>query len=447
MDPRTRATVPRAASVLREARRLLGDRAQCEFYATQVEGCTPPVRTAGELRDELVAVRTVLASAAAREDCLLIASGSPVLPSAHPLPINDGPRYRRMAARVGPAITDRIGGELCGCHVHVGDVSRPEALDVSRRLRPWLPVVQALSVNSPFCEGLDSGAASARASRYACWPTVGPAPCLDEAGYERHVGELVRTGAVLDRRSIYWYARPSEHLPTLEVRVADVNADVDVTVLLAILVRGLVRALLDEEQPGPRVQEPRLREAHRRAAHGGVRGDGLDVASGSAVPMRVLVAEVLDRAAPGLAAHGDLGPARQLASRILADGTGADTQRAVFARRNSLSDVADALAATTADCSARPLRGGADALLMTPARQECSASRRAPSRPARPRAISARRSPRAANATAHARPMPALAPVTTTVRHAGSVGSVLLRLSPMRRGKRASCRAAPDGGT
>ncbi|MFE9561535.1 glutamate-cysteine ligase family protein [Streptomyces sp. NPDC006487] len=101
------------------------------------------------------------------------------------------------------------------------------------RMGPWLPVLQALAAYSPFDRGRDSGYASRRAVEHARWPAVGPAPVLDEAGYEHCAEELVRSGTVLDRRMIYWYARPSEHVPTPEIRVADVNARIGTVVLLA----------------------------------------------------------------------------------------------------------------------------------------------------------------------------------------------------------------------
>lgn len=351
VDAESRMTVPRAPAVLADAARTLGERAQAEFCATEIEGCTPPLWSSTELRTALLEIREAMASAAARAGCLMVASGTAVLPSPHPLPITEVARYRRMAEMVGPGLADQFGGELCGCHVHVGDLTRAEALAVSGRMRPWLPVLQAIGVNSPFCEGVDGGAASHRAERHANWPTVGPAPEVDERGYERVVRRLVASGTVLDRRSLYWYARPSEHLPTLEVRIADVNADVDITVLLAVLVRGLAQVLLGEVRggvPAPRVSERLLRAAHRRAARVGLHGSGLDALSGEERPMSRLLFGLVERAAPGLEANGDLAGVAEPATRALAGRTGAQAQRAAFGRRGSLLDVVDQLSAATA---------------------------------------------------------------------------------------------------
>ncbi|MFJ2779822.1 YbdK family carboxylate-amine ligase [Kitasatospora sp. NPDC087315] len=357
VDPATRLTVPRAHRVVPGAARTLGGRAQHEFLATQVEVCTRPVVTAADLCRELAAARHAMAAAAEDTGCLLVASGTAVLPSHHPLPLTPTDRYRRVADHVG-RIADQRGGELCGCHVHLGDLSRSEALALSAHLRPWLPVLQALCVNSPFCEGRDGGAASSRAGHYEAWPTCGPAPVLDPREYEETMRRLIAHRVILDRKMVYWYARPSEHLPTLEVRIADTNADAGVPLLLAVLLRGLAQVLLAAHRDGappPRMAPAVLRDAHRRAALGGLAAVGTDPSTGLRRPVSGLVDEVLELAAPGLARAGDLELARILLHRQLTCGTGADRQRAVFARRRSLTDVVDHLARLTAGPGIAPL--------------------------------------------------------------------------------------------
>ncbi|WP_354637932.1 carboxylate-amine ligase [Kitasatospora camelliae] len=352
VDPATFRTVPLAKRVLAEARPTLGRRAQTEFIATQVEACTRPVATVDELRSELAATRGILAAAAASAGCLLVASGTPVLPSAHPLPVTDAPRYREVAAHVG-AVADQPGGELCGCHVHLGELTRAEALALGVRLRPWLPVLEAMCVNSPFCEGRDRGLASTRAGCYAAWPTCGPAPVLDEPGYERTVRRLLSERVILDRKMIYWYARPSEHVPTLEIRIADTNADREVIVLLAVLLRGLARVPRASAPPPPVPAPAEVARAHRLAARSGLSGPGLDLRTGVLRPMRELLSDLLVHASPGLERTGDLALAQTLVRRLLAGGTGADRQRADFARRGSFRDVVAGLAATTARSQSR----------------------------------------------------------------------------------------------
>lgn len=350
VDRRTRAPVGRAPQVIAATRGALGLQVQQEFYTVQVETCTRPTADSAELRAELARLRATVSSAAADSGCLLVASGTPVIPPERPLEVTPDPRYLRMAARYTRVLGD-LRQVVCGCHVHIGMPDRARALALSGHMRPWLPVFQALAANSPFDRGTDSGYASWRAVEHARWPTVGPAPVLDEAQYERTVESLVLTGRLLDRRMIYWYARPSEHVPTLEIRVADVNADLDVAVLLAVLVRGLATVLSRDAEDGlppPAVGSSALRTAHHLAALHGLGGDGLDLRSGLRVPAWDLVTALVERAAPGLEAAGDLPVTATLLGRVRTRGGGADRQRSTHRRLRSLPAVIDALAETTA---------------------------------------------------------------------------------------------------
>ncbi|MEX0168306.1 carboxylate-amine ligase [Streptomyces sp. LMG1-1-1.1] len=355
VDRMTRAPANRAPAVIRRAARQLGEQVQAELFTAQIEICTEPTASRGDLRDELSWLRTVVGKAARQERCMPVACGTPVLPPEVPLTVTDTDRYRLMARRFAPLVTRGDGtarddGLVCGCHVHIGTLDRERALALAQHLRPWLPVLQALAGNSPFAGRRDTGYESWRAVEHARWPTVGPTPVLDEAQYLAHVSRLVEDGTLLDNRMVYWHARPSEHVPTLEVRVADANADLDTVVLLAILVRGLAATLLprvDASVPPPRVPRASLLRAHRLAAAQGLAGTGLDPSDGRERPAVALVDGLIDFARQGLEATGDLAWVRDQWERIGTDGGGAARQRAVFHRLGRLSAVVDSLAAAT----------------------------------------------------------------------------------------------------
>ncbi|MEU3776257.1 glutamate--cysteine ligase [Streptomyces sp. NPDC032472] len=338
-----------APTVIAAAAAELGPQVQAEFFTAQVEVCTEPVAGTEALRTELVRLRRAAVAAAAGSGCRLVATGTPVVPPARPLTVTDTDRYRRMARKFA-AFVGEYDGLVCGCHVHIGSMDRACALALANHMRPWLPVLQSLTGNSPFCLGRDTGFESWRYKTFARWPTVGPAPVLREAQYEAHVGSLVEHRVLMDRRMVYWYARPSEHVPTLEIRVADSNADLDTVVLVAALVRGLgqsLRAEGAEDRPPPRVPNRRLRCAHELAAAQGLTGWGLDPVSGEQLPAGVLVDRLVSRAAPGLEAAGDLPLVAELLARLRRNGSGATRQRAALRRHGRLAEVVDALATAT----------------------------------------------------------------------------------------------------
>lgn len=348
-DKESRFTSPRADQVIADARRELDGRVEAEFYLTQVEAHSEPCATAPELYRDLAHVRRVVRRAAARADCLLVASPCSILSDQLPPTRTEG-RYRRITEVLGP-ILPSTGCEVSGCHIHVGSLSRADALELSARLRPWLPVFQALSANSPFAGGHDRACASWRGLQYERWPTVGPAPVLDETTYEEHVEKLIASGTIIDRAMLYWYERPSEHLPTLEVRVADVQADLDTTVLLAVLLRALATTLLDDAEqgvPADPIDDVHLLENHRAAAAFGLEGELYDSSTGSYQQVRAMLGTLLTRTRPALEASGDLRFAARTLRRLLSRGNGAERQRAVYADRHSWRDVVDHLAHETA---------------------------------------------------------------------------------------------------
>ena len=117
---------------------------------------------------------------------------------------------------------------ICGCHVHVGVPDRDVAVSVMNRVRPWLPVLMALSTNSPFWQRLDTGYASYRVQVWRRWPTSGMPPLLaDRQAYANPVADLVSIGAIEDAMFLYWFVRPSVRYPTLEFRTSDVCLSVD----------------------------------------------------------------------------------------------------------------------------------------------------------------------------------------------------------------------------
>ncbi|MCK0172746.1 glutamate--cysteine ligase [Mycolicibacterium sp. F2034L] len=330
-----------------------GVQLQLELTSCQVETATAVSSNLAEIRDHLVRLRTVAARAAEASGARLLAVAvPPAVP--HDFPITDNPRYHQIAERFGMVASEQ---GVCGAHVHVAMPTREAAIRVSNRLRPWLPLLLAVTANSAIYRSADSGYASWRHMLWARWPSAGPPPHFESADeYDAVVAMMQRSGAMLDDGMIYWDVRPSAAFPTIEVRVADVPATIADTVLFTALVRGTVMTLLDDERSRaglPHLSPLALRAAYWRSARDGLDGMAVDLFESHApVPARELLDRLVEHITPALTAVGDTELVRDELARLDAQGNGAIRQQASWRRRHEVLDVIeDAAAATLAGTS------------------------------------------------------------------------------------------------
>lgn len=346
VDPATGAPMARNRAVADRAAEH-GVELQLELTSCQVETTSDVFTDTAELREQLVRLRRTAANAAERTRAQLLAVGlPPTLPKE--FPITDTPRYRDIGERFG-MIAHEQG--ICGCHVHVAVPDRDVAIAVSNRLRPWLPLLLALTANSAIYRNADTGHASWRSVLWARWPSAGPPPHFDSADeYDAAVRMLCRADVIRDEGMVYWDVRPSEDFPTVEVRVADVPATVAETVLFAALVRGCVMTALDDEQLGLPVlplAPYALKAAYWKAARDGLDGNGLDLESHAVAPALTLLEGLVELVRPSLEAAGDNELVTTGLARVAELGNGAMRQRRAWARRHDVRDVLDSAAAAT----------------------------------------------------------------------------------------------------
>jgi glutamate---cysteine ligase / carboxylate-amine ligase len=338
-----------AGRVLPAARPELGDRVQPELYRSQVEMNTPVCATLGEVRDAVRRGRRALAEAAEGEGLRLAAAGTHPFSHWGDQTVTEKTRYRNLAQDYRQVFREQV---VFGCHVHVGIQDREAAIQTMNRVRPWLPVLLALSANSPYWLGADTGYASYRTEVWNRWPMAGmPQAFASRAEYDRLVETLMATGSVREPTKLYWDVRPSARQETLEFRVADVCMGVDEAVMVAGLARALALVCHDAAargEPDPPPRPELLRAAKWRAARHGLDADLVDAAAGRARPAAEMVRLFLDRVRPGLEAGGDLEEVTELVETTVARGTGAARQRAVFERTGSLEAVVDLVVEATA---------------------------------------------------------------------------------------------------
>jgi glutamate---cysteine ligase / carboxylate-amine ligase len=338
--------VPLGADIARQIPQ--GDLAiQLELSPAQIETATGVCADLMELREQLRRGRRRLADAAQVAGGRLAATGTPPV-GEPPQTTTQKPRYREMARRYG-ALATGIG--LCGCHVHVGVASTEIGLQVSNFLRPWLPTLLVVTANSPFHRGRDTRFASWRFLQWSRWALAGPPPYFDSLDeYRALVDAMLDSQVIMDEAMIYWYVRPSVHVPTVEVRIGDVAASVDDAVLLAALARALVESALESLERGrtaPRVPDALLRAACWQAARGGLTGPGVELVHGGPTTGEAMLDTLVEHVRPVLARDGDEALVEALVKRLRAHGTGAARQRRDFERRREIADVVDGIVART----------------------------------------------------------------------------------------------------
>ncbi|MEV7106099.1 glutamate--cysteine ligase 2 [Streptomyces atroolivaceus] len=342
-DPRALST---AVLALAE-RRAEGDSVfESELHDQQLEFATEPRGRMEDLAEEIRRWRAEAAHSAAEAGAAVAAlatSPMPVSPS-----IGGDERYRWLAQRFGLTAQEQL---TCGCHVHVSVESDEEGVAVLDRVRPWLPVLLALSANSPFWQGQDTSYDSYRSRVWGRWPSAGPVDLFGSAErYHEQVRALVGTGVLRDEGMIYFDARLSHRYPTVEFRVADVCLDPADTVLLATLARGLVetaaRAWRAGDPPDP-APVTVLRMAAWQAARSGMEGQLLHPLTMRPEPAADVAQALLAHVGDALEDSEDIGPADKALRAVLTRGTGARAQRELLEGSDSLRTVVTECAART----------------------------------------------------------------------------------------------------
>jgi glutamate---cysteine ligase / carboxylate-amine ligase len=310
---------------------VAGVGAHAEFARCQVEVATGVCSDMAGVGRELSVARRALAQAAADTGARLIASGTPPCDAPGAGSLTDDPRYRRLLASV-PGVT---GEEItCAAQVHVAVASRDVGVAVLGRLRPWLPVLVALSGNSPLWRGRVTGWSSYRFVVQRRWPTFVPPPrCADAGAYDERVADCIAARAALDERGIYFWARLSPRYPTVEIRVADACLTVADSMLTAGLCRALVMGAVADElagRPVPAVTDRELVAAGCAAARRGLSAVVVDPVAGGWAPAGVVLTRLLRARAPELEASGDGPLVRSLLAARMRRGPGSHCQQALW---------------------------------------------------------------------------------------------------------------------
>ena len=257
-------------------------------------------------------------------------------------------RYRGIVSSLGLVARQEL---VFGMHVHVGLAGPEEAIHVANGLRTYVPVLLALSANSPFWRGELTGLASTRVPIFRSFPRVGiPPHFADWDDYVRRTEFMVRSGLIEDYTYLWWDVRPHPRLGTVEFRAMDCQTRVEHSASLAALVQSLVKELAEDFASGsPSVAFDRelLDENKWIAARHGIDAELVDLSSGERASVRQITKELLKRLQP----HAqELGCAAELEGigEFLEKGNGAQRQILVYEANRDLQELMAEIVAATA---------------------------------------------------------------------------------------------------
>ena len=318
-----------------------------ELMKSVVEAATHVNSTVAEAIEEARVLRARLQNAAAERNALIAAAGTHPFSRYEHQEITDEPRYQELIDAMQWVAEREL---IFGLHVHVGLNTAQEAIAVANALRTHLPELLALSANSPFWQGRDTGLASTRIKVFDSFPRSGLPPAFSSfEEFELLVERGVKTKSFADYTFIWWDLRPHPKLGTIEIRICDAQTRLESLAGIVALVQSVVATLAERyEREGTLPSQPitLVGENKWRAARYGLDAELVDLERDEERPARAAVAALAEQALP---AARRLGCAAELAEveRLFQRGTGADEQRRVQTEQESLLAVAQWLATTT----------------------------------------------------------------------------------------------------
>jgi carboxylate-amine ligase len=315
------------------------DRAKGEFLRCYIELDTVVCREVAEAGRDLAGTIGAVEAAAERAGVALWWGGTHPFSRWRDQEITPDPRYLKLAEEYQEVVRRPV---TFGLHIHVGVPSGNAAIAAMNRLAEHLPILLALSANSPFWQGRATGLQSHRVDLLEAIPTGGPPPALRGWGeYLEIVESFTRSEFIKSTKEIWWDVRPNPRYGTVEVRICDTPADLPTALALTALTQCLVAEPGSSRAECAAPSEARgqaIRQNRWLARRHGLGARLADTESGTPTPARELARRLVDRLMP---TAESLGCAAELARvAAMADGpSGAERQLAVLAETGDLAEV------------------------------------------------------------------------------------------------------------
>jgi carboxylate-amine ligase len=327
--------------MIEKGKMRLQERVKAEMHQSVVEVGTSVCTNIKDAKDEVKKLRRDMINLA-RENGLRLASAA-----THPFAdwrvqeIYPDERYQNIVEDMQLVARANL---IFGLHVHIGVEDRETAIHMMNHARYFVPHILALSTNSPFWLGMNTGLKSYRCKVFDKFPRTNIPDYFPSWGeYENFIKLLVKTGCIDNAKKIWWDIRPHPFFNTIEFRICDIPMRVDETIALAALIQATVAKLykLYEANQGFRLYRRALiMENKWRAARYGLNGKMIDFGKQTQVPVRDLILEYLkfvDDVVDELGSREEI----EYVHKILEMGSGADRQLQVFEKTGDLKKVVD----------------------------------------------------------------------------------------------------------
>ena len=339
IDPSTRELKSHIHELFAEGEKRLKDEIKREMHEPVIEVGTPICRNIAEARREITRLRKEIITLTRENGMRIAAAGTHPISHWKEVPITSHERYDKIVYELQMLARANL---IFGLHVHVAVEDPQTRIQIMNAVRYFLPHIFALSVNSPFWCGENTGWKSYRAKVFERFPRTGLPELFDRlSDYEEYVQTLINTNCIDNPKKIWWDLRPHPSFGTLEFRICDVPTDPRASLAIAALAQAIIVKLhrLYQRNQGFRLYRRTLIEENKwRAARWGIDGKLIDFGRRVEVPMRDLALELLefvDDVLDDLGCREEVGYVRT----ILRDGTSADRQLQVFRETGDLRSV------------------------------------------------------------------------------------------------------------
>ena len=329
------------AEIIEKGKILLQERVKAEMHQSVVEVGTSVCSNIKDAKDEVKKLRRDMIVLARENGLRLAAAATHPFADWRAQEIYPDERYQNIVEDMQLVARANL---IFGLHVHIGVEDRETAIHMMNHARYLLPHILALSTNSPFWLGMNTGLKSYRCKVFDKFPRTNIPDYFPSYGeYENFIKLLIKTGCIDNAKKIWWDIRPHPFFNTIEFRICDIPMRVDETIALAALIQATVAKLykLYSANQGFRLYRRALiMENKWRAARYGLHGKLIDFGKQTQVPVQELILEYLafiDDVVDELGSREEI----EYVHKIMEMGSGADRQIRVFEETGDLKKVVD----------------------------------------------------------------------------------------------------------